>query len=247
MIKIKLNFKKEDFDSQGALKISSLLLYMQKAAIKDAEKFGATHENLWKKDMFFAVYRNILTIKEIITEEVKEATLVSFQSFHDRMRFIRSYFIYTSDKCWDQDSEKSPYEDAQIYCDSIWVLMDAKKRTLLRSSALEYPVEEYTIPFERVPKVIVEQDSMDTAGVMVGKNYYIDENGHVNNASYADIVKDYTSIKEEIVYFDMTYEHEILEDESVEIFTEKSDNGEKLLGIKTKDGKICFCAEVRSR
>jgi hypothetical protein len=45
----------------------------------------------------------------------------------------------------------------------------------------------------------------------------------------------------------MTYEHEILEDESVEIFTEKSDNGEKLLGIKTEDGKICFCAEVRGR
>lgn len=246
MITIELKFKESDFDKNGVVKISTLLRCMQNAATTDAEQYGSTHENLWKDNMFFAVFRNILKIKNNITTETKKATIVSFQSFHDRMRFIRSYFIYTNDKIWDKTSEKSPYEDADIYCDSIWVLMDAYKRTLLRATDLKYPVEEYTIPFERPFKVIIEKENATKLGEFIGNNYYIDENEHVNNTAYADIVSDFSSLDKAIKYFDVTYEHEILENSTVEIFSEKSENEEKLLGIRKSDQAVCFVVQVKN-
>lgn len=246
MIKLNIRFKDDDFDSRGIIKISSLLKYMQRAAETDADQFGATHENLWKENMFFAVYRNILKIKENITKEDKQITLISFQSFHDRMRFMRSYFIYKNGICWDKSDEKSPYENASVYCDSIWVLMDINKRTLLRATALSYPVEEFTLPFERPFKVIIEKESAIKAGEITGGNYYIDENGHVNNAAYGDIVSDFSSLSNDIKYFDITYEHEILENEKVEILKQSEESGEKLMGVRLSDNAICFCSEIKS-
>ncbi len=247
MITLKIDFKTDDFDTKGDLKISSLLRYMQIAAGKDADQYGATHENLLKENMFFAVYRNILKIKEKITKDSGSVTLVSFQSFHDRMRFMRSYFIYRDENVWDKTNNVSPYENAIAYCDSIWVLMDINKRTLLKASSLSYPVEEYTLPFERPFKVILDTESTSEAGEFCGGEYYIDENGHVNNAAYADIIADFTSIKKSIKYFDITYEHEILENEKVKIFKEPSSEGEKLMGIRASDGATSFCAEVRQQ
>ncbi len=245
MIETKINLKKEDFDTNGELKLSTLLRYMQDAAIDDATKYGATHENLLKENMFFAVYRNILKIKKIITDKTDSFTLVTFQSSHDRMRFIRSYFIYTTENVWNVESEKSPYEDADIYCDSIWVLMDVEKRTLLKSSALLYPVEEYSLPFERTFKVIFDSEKSQKAGTFLGGDYYIDKNGHVNNTAYADIILDFTSVKNGIKYLDITYEHEILENSKVQVTTEKAEDGEKIMGVRESDGLVCFSAEVR--
>lgn len=245
MIKLKIDFKKEDFDKKGEIKISALLKYMQDAACADAEQYGANHENLLAENMFFAVYRNVLKIQKAINTENKNATIVSFQSSHDRMRFIRNYFIYTDGKSWDEKSGASPYEDASVYCDSIWVLMDTEKRTLLRATSLSYPVEEFEIPFERPFKVITEKEKMIIQGCFLGSDYYIDENHHVNNTAYADIISDFSKLKP-IKYFDITYEHEILENETVEIFTEKEENGEKILGIRKSDGAVCFSSEIKS-
>lgn len=246
MIKLNIDFKKEDFDGNGTVKISSLLKYMQDAACADAEQFGASRENLLSDNVFFAVYRNVLKIKNRITLDTKNATIVTFQSSHDRMRFIRNYFIYTDGKSWDEKSGASPYEDASVFCDSIWILMDTEKRTLVKANALSYPIEEFEIPFERPFKVITEKESMTSRGKFIGGDYYIDENCHVNNTAYADIVSDFSSIKNEIKYFDITYEHEILEKETVEILSQKSENGEKLLGVRLSDNAVCFCSEVRS-
>ena len=66
---INFTFQDEDFEKCGEVKISSILKYMQNAAIEDAEQFGASRENLLNENMFFAVYRNIVKIKQRIKKE----------------------------------------------------------------------------------------------------------------------------------------------------------------------------------
>jgi acyl-ACP thioesterase len=244
MVKITFNFKKEDFDKNGNIKKSALLTYMQNAAVTDAEKYGATYDNLLAENMFFAVYRNIVKICAHVTPS-DTVTLVTFQSSHDRMRFMRSYFIYISGNEPEFNGECNPYENALIYCNSIWVLMDVQKRCLLRGTDLKYPIEEYPLPFERPLKIIFENESLHKSGDFVGNQYYIDHNHHVNNASYADIVDDFSHLDSDFSYLDITYEHEILEDETVEVFSENSEGCEKLIGIRKSDGKTCFSSEIK--
>lgn len=245
MIKTEIKFKNEDFDENGNLKVSSILTYMQDAAVKDAEQFGATHQNLLDDNMFFAVYRNIVTIKENIKKGTEGIFLVTFQSNHDRMRFMRSYFIYPLEFEPDVTKNFDPYENAIIYCNSIWILMDFEKRTLLRGNALKYPIEEYTVPFERQLKVDINKETAVKKGDFFGKDYYIDENGHVNNAVYADIAFDFATDTKIIKSFDVTYEHEILPEEKIEVYTQESEGSEKLLGIKNISGAVCFCTEIK--
>ncbi len=244
MIKTNVVFKPEDFDKHGNLKKSAILLYMQEAAIKDATQYGATRDNLLSDNMFFAVYRNTLKLSAPITSEFKEMVLITFQSSHDRMRFMRSYFMYLPQNVPDISGEFDPYKNSICYCNSIWVLMDFEKRSLLKASALNYPIEECTIPYERPFKVLMNADKAEKVGEFRGVNYYIDANNHVNNASYADIADDFSSV-ETSLYFDVTYEHEIFKEETVEVFSEKTDEGEKLFGIRVSDSANCFSAEFK--
>ncbi len=245
MIKTKIQFKDNDFDINENLKVSAMLTYMQNAAVMDAEQFGATHQNLLADNMFFAVYRNIVSIIKNVKKGTEGVYLVTFQSNHDRMRFMRSYFIYSLDFEPDVENNYNPFENAIIYCNSIWILMDFEKRTLLRGTALKYPIEEYTVEFERPMKVDINKDIAENVGEFFGKDYYIDENGHVNNAYYADIAFDFTSCKKNVSSFDVTYEHEIFPDEKIEVLSQKSEECEKLLGVKKSDGAICFCTEIK--
>lgn len=244
MISKKISLQKNDFNNDGSIKFSSLLTYMQNGALEDAEKYEATHENLAKDNMFFAVYRNTLKIVKDPSPFINELVLVTFQSSHDRMKFTRSYFIYEVGKEPDITKDFNPYENAIIFCNSVWVLMDLNKRCLLRATELKYPVEEYPIQVDRIPKILKNDDNLKLKGEFVGNKYFIDENGHVNNAHYANIVFDYASKKIKIENFDIIYEHEILPDTQVNVYVEETPTGEKLFGIRKSDNEECFCAEI---
>ncbi len=253
MILTEIYFKDNDFNENNVLKTSALLKAMQDAAIIDAEQFGASHDNLLKDNMFFAVYRNILTIKEQIKKGCEKAYLLTFQSDHDRMKFMRSYFIYLSEPSFiniiktNSKPEESfdPNKEAVICCNSTWVLVDFVRRRLLRSDALNYPIFEYPLPSGRPSKVIVETENKEPIGEFIGRDYYIDENNHVNNTVYADIVYDFDSEKKPFTFFDVTYEHEILPNNIISVFSENTDFGKKFAGLQKENGIPCFSVEIK--
>ncbi len=253
MIFTEISFKDNDFDDNNILKTSSLLKILQDAAVSDAEQFGASHKNLLNDNMFFAVYRNILTVKEQIKKGVEKAYLLTFQSGHDRMKFMRSYFVYLQKPTLSNEFSKKTYEssnidpseNAIIICNSIWVLVDFEKRRLLKADSLNYPVEEYEYSFPRPTKVIVETDSKNFLGEFKGNNYYIDENKHVNNTVYADIVSDFDSEKKSFNYFDVTYEHEILPEDTVLVYCENTETGKKFTGLLKETETSCFSVEIK--
>ncbi len=244
MINKKISLQENDFNKDGSIKFSSLLTYMQNGALEDAEKFGANHSNLAKDNMFFAVYRNTLKIAKDPSPFTKELVLVTFQSSHDRMKFIRSYFLYEVGTEPNTDCDFDPYENAIIFCNSVWVLMDLNKRCLLRATELKYPVDEYTVPYDRIPKIVKNDDLLKLSGEFIGSNYFIDENGHVNNAHYANIIFDFATINKKIENLDIIYEHEILPDTVVKVYIEETPTGEKLFGVRSSDNEGCFCAEI---
>ena len=253
MILTEINFKDNDFDDNNILKTSSLLKILQDAAVSDAEQFGASHKNLLNDNMFFAVYRNILTVKEQIKKGIEKAYLLTFQSGHDRMKFMRSYFVYLSKPTLSDNLKKTvletnnidPSENAIIVCNSIWVLVDFEKRRLLRSDSLNYPVEEYEYSFPRPTKVIVETENKNPLGEFKGSDYYIDENKHVNNTVYADIISDFDSEKKSFNYFDVTYEHEILPEDTVLVYCENTEIGKKFTGLLKGNATPCFSVEIK--
>ena len=244
MISKKILLQKNDFSKDGSIKFSSLLTYMQDCALEDAEIFGANQKNLSKDNMFFAVYRNTLKIVKEPSPFINELVLVTFQSSHDRMKFIRSYFIYEVGTEPDITKDFDPYENAIIFCNSVWVLMDLNKRCLLRATELKYPVDEYPIPYDRIPKILKDDEKLKLKGDFVGNKYFIDDNGHVNNAHYANIIFDYASTNPKITTLDIMYEHEILPDTQVNVYIEETPRGEKLFGLRKSDNEECFCAEI---
>lgn len=166
----------------GTIKPSYLMRYMQTAAGLDSDSFGATYQILREHDMVFVVSK----LKLEMFDEIKRGDTIELKTWQKCIKgvsFIRDYEI----KC---ENKVVGYGSAQ------WALMSFAERKPVRP--INLPVElpgdprmpSRDIELERILKYPENAVHYGTFKRMVMLSD-LDENLHLNNTNYADIMLDF--------------------------------------------------------
>jgi len=222
-------------DIKKRMKVSSILRHIQQIAIEHSNFLGVTRELFKKTGTTFFVSQVFLEFnKEIHAEEELEISTEAF--FPEKAIFHR----YTEFK--NKNSCKA------LSANSKWILIDTNKRAILRKGHEEinscFPegkskVHEYKIFRSKNNNIFLNEEKAVYS--------YCDENGHINNAVYADIICNYLPediLQEKFIKnIIISYNQEVLLNEKIEIFiSEYLKSNYYLFGMK--NNKKCFESNI---
>lgn len=228
-----------DADLTNRIKVSALVALMQEVAGKDSAQYGWGWEALLAEDVCFVITRlNIKMFK--YPQATEKIRISSFPEGHPRLIFERGYRVET--------------EDGELVAEanSEWVLLNFKKRSIERPTAVSLPpfpdsaMQPEVFKLEKERYIFEPEDSVKK--IPLYSDY--DHNRHVNNAKYIEWIEDMMPAErydfEAIEELDIKFEQEISVGEPVEISWAEKD-GYKFYQGKDKDGKSHFKAKVKYR
>lgn len=166
----------------GTIKPSYLMRYMQTVAGLDSDSLGATYQLLREHDVVFIITK----LKLEMFGEIKSGDTIDIKSWQKEIKgvtFIRDYEIL-------RDGELVGYASAQ------WALMSFSQRRPVRPSRIPIELEgNPEIPSRDVEleRHIQHPDNSQFCGAFTRKVMIsdLDENLHLNNTNYADIMLDF--------------------------------------------------------
>jgi len=168
-----------DIHPNDSAKMSSLLKYMQEAGRDNLDQLGFTYHALRDIGMFFALTRLTLEMKKPFLYPAV-AQLSTWPRPSEGLYFYRDFEL-------DIESESIASASTQ------WVLMDFNSRKLLRPKA--FPKDLCTVDKSNNVEITKSLRSVfngviNPAGLRAVRLSDLDQNGHLNNAIYADIATD---------------------------------------------------------
>ncbi len=213
------SFEKIDFvpsfDSKGHVDLKDLIHHFQNLATRHIDRLGMGEEFEKENSFFYVVLRyKGYFLKEL--ETGRHYTMVTFPTYPGPLQLYRY--------CYLLDEEKK----VCFYLISLWVLMDSKTRRLKTARVFRDRIEK-EIPDLKDVKPLTEETlgnfPLEEDGFVKYDTYQvgkqdIDENGHMNNTVYFDILKDHLPEKS-IHTFEMNYEKECLFEEKLNIFVKE--------------------------
>ena len=225
-----------DCTPQKAARLSTVMHVMGDVAGLDYTERGYGHDELWDKGMVFLLSRVSIHFERMPHADEKIA-FTTWEHGIEGPLFYRYFELI--------DESGAVIADA----DTAWILVDPVSRKILRPSVF---YGEYIIVAEKLIKAPKPtRIRLSDQAVLCGERpvYYsdLDENGHMNNARYADIVFDFLNEeqrKSEISEFMINFNHEALMEDVLEI---KADINDKtaVVGADFKSRKDnCFTAKV---
>jgi len=172
-------FESYDLSASGRVRASALLRRLQEIAGRDLDSFGISYDDMRARNMAFVVSKIALVFERPMYEQVPYTIRTAPQETHGAT-FPRSFVIEDAD-------------GVAARANSLWALLDFKKRALLRASALgddipSFPDLSGGLVCERLGRVRdAEPDCTDERRVYAS---LLDRNCHLNNCNYADLATD---------------------------------------------------------
>lgn len=160
-------------DRFGNAKPSALLLFCQEAAVGHCAELGLDWDTLMQKNMFWALIRTRLEITRL-PRVGQTVTVKTWPMPTTRVAFPRATAAY------DEDGQEL------FRSTSLWVLMDAKSRSMLLPGKSGIALDGITLgceaptPASLTPKEMTEFSSRQV------RYTDIDRNGHMNNTRYME-------------------------------------------------------------
>ncbi len=220
-----------DVYRNGNAKLSSLLKYMQQLARDDSDQKGYTYEEMRKSNMVFVITKLAMHFEK----NLKEGDTVKITTF------LREVVGVTFKRCFVCEING----ETAFYAMTDWVLIDYEKRNILRPSSTEYGETESPIDFP-VFDVKKRIQPADDRGVVTHKVRYteLDQNGHLNNTVYADIVVDNLKVipDSSVESFYLNFNGEAMFGDELEI--RSSFDGKTHLSSGNIGTKQCYTAEL---
>ncbi len=166
----------------GTIKPSYLMRYMQTAAGIDSDSFGATYHLLREHDMVFIITK----LKLELFSEIRAGDIITLKSWQKQIKGIT--FI--------RDCEIKRQDEIVGYASTQWALMSFKERRPVRPSNLPVALDgNPEIPSRDIEleRHITYPESAQEYGTFNRKVMLsdLDENIHLNNTNYADIMLDF--------------------------------------------------------
>ena len=236
MLEKKLNVCSYDVLPDGTLKPSSFQKYCQQIALEDLGSVGATYHALKNKGMAFVLMRYAADFRAEIRSE-EEVVLRTHPYKCDGVMFYRAFELFRNG-------------EYVASADTRWVLIDVCKRTILRPSQFGFQTHEsqpeYELP-EIVRRIIPERTDYKTERKV--RLTEMDENGHLNNCSYADWAMDDAPLdldKNRVRSICIHFEHEAYRDDVLELSYQKDADGCLLQAFDRTQNRSCFSALLKT-
>ena len=235
MLKQKIKINSYDVGENGEIKVSALMKYMQELAVSDIAGTGATYEKMRADDMVFVIIRFAINFLQPV-RKYDEIEILTVNNRIEGVVFVREYLFYRGGL---------PVAEATTH----WVLMSYSRRMPLRPSALNYPCDPVGMDIKGVE--LLRRTDIDTSDPSAAEPYTVrwsalDENRHLNNTVYADLVFDHCDADiGSVKTCRINFTGESLAGDVIDIFSAPAQNGSVVCGVNRRTGKRCFEADVR--
>lgn len=219
-----------DVDFNGVCRGSSLLKYIQTAAQDQLTSNGMSYGELYERGVAFIVSRMKLEVYSPI-HTYDKLTSVTYPCESHGFSFIRSYEL-----------KKDGVTVAKAL--SLCALMDIKNRAIMKVKDFELGIEPLPAPDD----ICFDHSSCPREMSEVGKytvSYAdLDQNNHLNNTKYADVVSNFLPLEgRRIASITINYKNEAKFGEELTAYREELD-GKYYVRTVRSDGKINCEAEV---
>lgn len=239
MLKHSCNFtlSPEDFDAHGNLLPEKILSMFQELADKHAVLLDVGFEKMLSRNLLWVITQ----MKYQVCGKVEAGTQLLGETWPlppTRINYERQYLI--------SDAEGNPI----IKGTSIWVLIDAEKRSLAKASENVYPEGEYCTVnnFDERLRRIRDFESDGNVFDVCPDQTAIDKNGHVNNTKYAGFVLTaLNDIGGEIDLFQIDYINEVMCGETVHIERAENDGTILVKGLSDEGKRMFACSIVKKQ
>lgn len=230
-----VSIKSYDVYENSRIKLSSLLKYMQQIAREDSDSYGATYPAMRADNMVFVITK--LAIK--FDADVYEGdTLEISTSSHsiEGVTFERRFNgIRNGERVFTASTD--------------WVLIDFTTRSILRPSALRFPIAaEHSMECEVEVKRRIPMPVCDKPNSHIVRYTELDENRHLNNTVYADILFDNLPTEVPDKRIDTCYLNFVGEatlGEELTVYAEYKDGIYRSSALNSSNGKQCYTAELK--
>lgn len=220
------------YDPSNNIGVQGTLDLFQNIAARHAYLLGAGREHLEKINLVWVIARTEI---EYVTypETPLEVEVVTWPRPATRFYFDRYYKIV------------NPATNEIIaYSRSRWVLIEIDSRKIVGADRYDYPLDFYyeEEPFNHTfPRPSV---SDNVVGNYTVRPSDIDENGHLNNSKYGNIIYDYLDLQkgQKIKSIVINYNNEALQGETLTISRSRDDA--KVVISGHKGDTIVFSSEV---
>lgn len=220
------------YDAANHLSIQGALDLMQNVAARHAYLLGAGKSHLEAKGLFWVIARSELEFISFPLTPIA-VKIITWPTKPTRFYFDRYYKIIDTTT-----------NEVIVIARSRWVLVDVFARKIVSSDTYKYPLEKYheEVLFDNDFKRI--EMSQNVVGTHIVRPSEIDENGHLNNSKYGNIIYDFLPlmsdevIKRALIY----YNNEALSGDEISISQTKNDTTFQISGVK--NDIIIFNSEV---
>lgn len=233
MVEHRKDFKTtaEDFDKNGQIKISSILYFFQEAATEHADIIGVGGDDLMKDNIVWILAKMKLRILENLKPD-QDYYVMTYPRAQKSRFCPRDYYLYNGDG------------KMVAVGSAIWSLMDWTTRKIVKMD-LNFGGdlrEDEAFP-EGIEKI--RSKNAEPVGEYVVVSEDIDSNEHTNNCVYGDIAMRASTITE-VGDFVIQYSKETREGETIHLFREEAEDGQRISG-KLPDDQTVFQAKMTSR
>ncbi len=228
------NITSYDVYENGRLKLSSIMKYMQQLAREDAEARGSGYLAMREKNMVFVITRMGLKFFGDIYDG-DTIKLTTFIQDVQGVTYIRNFYAEKDGK-------------VIMTCATDWVLIDYVERKLLRPSVLGFNETEdcgFDLNVSVKRRIAVNESGAPASHVV--RYTELDENKHLNNTVYADIVVDNLTVPvpdRRIETFYLNFNNEAGMGDNLEVYSVFEENTHKVSAQNRTNGKQCFGAEL---
>lgn len=229
--RIDIKTKKEDFDEQGQIKLSSLLYFCQEAAGRHAESLGMGADDLIKDNIVWVLTKMKIRILGNL-EQDRDYYVMTYPRAPKSRFCPRDYYLYDSDG------------QLKVIGSAMWGLMDWTTRKLTRVN-LDFgndmrEDEAFPEGFEKIRIRYAEK-----VGEYLVSSSDIDSNEHTNNCRYGDMASQASTINE-IAEVVMQFSMETREKDIIALYREDIEGGQIVCG-KLDDEQMVFTARITEK
>ena len=233
MIRKAIRISSYDVFPSGELKPSALQRYMQQLAREDCDQVGCTYASMREQNAVFVLTKLGLDMFEpVYSNEV--ITVNTMNNRTEGVSFYREFFFYRNDELIGR-------------CTTQWVIVRYDTRAIVRPRELTYPIVNYNFDCVSVdiPRRLGDASRAEFLCDREVVLSDLDENNHLNNCVYSDIVFDSIPLAgiPSVSGMRMVFQHEARRGDILHISYHKTDRGCVVFANNSTTGQPCFEAE----
>lgn len=230
----KMNYDlKDDELIDNKLKYRTILNFFQTSATIHAKMLGLGFEDLYNKGYYWVLLKTKFEVVGNI-DSIKKVILHTYPKKSGKIDFDRDHRIYDCDG------------NLLIKGCTKFVVININTRKIARSMEITYPKEHVNLSnFDGFDKLKVSDTDLELLGKYQVLQSDIDENGHMNNVNYANIIDELYQSNKKIKKFQIDYIKEVYLNDIINLYIKKDNDLVYLLG--KKDDIISFIVRIEEK